>query len=196
MYTETVTEFHHKKVVSFTPLIKSLNPFIWIVGASSLCHLTKNSSFRPANLPNCDHVIGATTKLLYDFIKSCPFPINCDMKLIFCGGLNDIMQDCPVEEIVDSIEKIIKYVRLQNKKFTIVLTTIPYIPKLWYSAFKMKQISYMNEYITNKNSQMQVPTLKLCHFQSCWSFKADGVHLTSAAKQIVASDLSKLLNTL
>ena len=195
MYTERVTHYAKKTVVSFQPLIRPLNPFIWVIGASSLCHVTSQRSFCPAVLPQCSHVIGATTELLLNFVKNYQLPSE-PAKIIFIGGVNDIMQDKTLDEIIFNLESLIKHVKTKNKKNIITLATIPYISKLHPYAFKMCQISHLNEYITRKNMQLGVPTLELSQFYDISSFKHDGVHLTPEAKRVAASDLTGIINVL
>ena len=106
------------------------------------------------------------------------------------------MQDKTLDEIIFNLESLIKHVKTKNTKNIITLATIPYIPKLHPYAFKMCQISHLNEYITKRNLELGVPTLELSQFSDISTLKKDGVHLTPEAKRVAAFDLTGIINTL
>ena len=184
-----------KTVVTFVPLLKCILPRIFIMGASTICHISQEPCFWPACLPEMIFIPGATTIILLNYLKSVRLP-TCQTKSLFVIGINDILQGIPSRDIICNLRDIVDHMKTLHTNSVVMLSYIAYCPEIVCDAYKLKQLRIVNAYIRHYHISNSHHTLRLDKLQGKEYFKSDGVHFTPSAKNIIAKDLSNVLNNL
>ena len=184
-----------KTVVTFVPLLRCILPRMFIMGASTICHINREPCFWPACMPEMTFIPGATTIILLNYLKSMKMP-TCRTKSLFVIGINDILQGIPSKDIIYNLRNIVDHMRTLHTNSVVMLSYIAYCPEIVRDAYKFQQLRKVNAYIRHYHISNNHHTLRLDKLQKRGYFKSDGVHFTPAAKCLIAKDLSNILNNM